>query len=244
MLRHELAPLDTLIAELRVELAAELPLKLHAYQPSNGRHTHGGAAEPSGDDIEQEQPRPTSRYYNPGMTGLEFSRAFDRYLSGNHGGDFLAADTFVHIRDECRRDHWREAHTGDDPFAWNLCSRLAIAAVELRQPLSFIAVQEDIDVWLVRNLLITALQEAADWRADRRKGVIIGDESRRQLDESEALPVVLAREHSIAHEQRVWELWRERFPYVRSWESELQRRRAYHAKHCHERCALLMGEAA
>lgn len=239
-------PLDAMIAELREEwrqeLAAELPLRLHARSPSNGKHTRGGPAEP---DPEDEAPAPTEgSYYQPGMTGLEFARQFDRYLSGDHGGDFLATDAFIEIRDWCRREHWREDHTGDNPFAWNLCARLCIAYVELQQPVTFIAVQEDIDVWLVRNLLRDALQKAADWRADRRKGVIIADESRLQLDESEALPVVLAREHQVEHEQRVWELWRAKFPYLRSWESELIRRRAFHAKHCHERCALLMGAAA
>lgn len=236
--------LDDLIRELRAELAGELPLKLHAASPANGRHSHGGAAEPSGDDIEPEYARPVGRYYDPGMTGLEFSRAFDRYLSGNHGGDFLASDSFDHIRDVCRRDHWREAHTGDNPFAWNLCARLAIAVVELRQPIAFIADAEGIDVWLTRNLVTTALTEARQWRDDRRRGVIIADESRRELDEAEALPVVLAREHSLDHERKVWELWRSKFPFIASWDAELVRRRAYHAKHCYAGCALLMGEAA
>lgn len=213
--------------ELRLELAGELPLRLHAFQgsaPAEGRHTVQG------------QPMPTYGH----MTGLPFARQFDRYLSGEHGGDFLASDCFAAIRDMCRKDHWREQHTGTDPFAWNLCSRLAIAYVELRQPITFIAEAENIDAWLVRNLLTSALRYARDWRSDRKAGIAIGDASRKQLDESEALPVVLAREHDVEHEARVWELWREKFPYVRSWESELARRRAYHAKHCHERCALLL----
>ncbi len=236
--------LDDLIRELRLELSVELPMKLHAASPANGKHTRGGAAEPSSDDIEPYQPKPVGRYYDPGMTGLEFSRQFDRYLSGDHGGDFLAADSFEAIRDWCRIEHWREAHTGDNPFAWNLCARIAIAAVELRQPLPFIADSENIDLWLTRNLLTAALEYASDWRRNRRAGIIISDESRRELDEAEALPVVLAREHSIDHERKVWELWRERFPFIRSWDEELNRRRAYHATHCHQRCALLMGEAA
>lgn len=235
--------LDTLIIELRRELADELPLKLHASAPAGGKHSHGGPAEPSTDDIEPDRARPIGGYYNPGMTGLPFSRAFDRYLSGSHGGDFLASDSFTEIRDHCRRHHWREKHT-DNPTAWNLCARIAIAAVELRQPLSFIAEQESIDLWLTKNLLTTALEHAKQWREDRKVGIRIGDESRLQLDEAEALPVVLSREHSLEAERKVWELWRERFPYLRSWESELNRRRAFHGRHCHDRCPLLMAEAA
>lgn len=222
--------LTTLRDELRLELAGELPLRLHVGQgasPAEGRHTVQG--------------RPEMTYGH--MTGLPFARQFDRYLSGEHGGDFLASDCFAAIRDQCRKEHWREQHTGPDPFAWNLCSRLAIAYVELRQPVTFIAAVEGIDAWLVRNLLTEALKFARDWRSDRRRGVIITDESRKQLNESEALPVVLAREHDVEHEARVWELWRERFPYLRSWDSELVRRRAFHATHCHGNCALLLAAA-
>lgn len=235
--------LERLIGDLRRELAGELPLRLHE-SASTGRHTRGGAAEG-----EQSTGEPLERrmQHAPGFigeTGLPFSRQFDRYLSDHHGGDFLASDSFAHIRDVCRRDHWREQHTGDNPFAWNLCARLAIAAVELRQPLSFIAAEEGIDLWLTRNLLTTALEEAATWRRDRRAGVIISDESRKQLDEAEAIPVLLAREHRVDEEQRIWELWRAKFPYLRSWDSELNRRRAFHAVHCHERCGLLFADAA
>ena len=234
--------LSALVLELRRELAGELPLKLHASAPAAGRHTKGGPAEPSSDDAPAD--RPKGHYYQPGMTGLPFSRQFDRYLSGEHGGDYLATDSFTEIRDHCRKEHWRELHTGDNPFAWNLCARIAIAAVELRQPLAFIAEREGIDLWLARNLLTDALEYARQWRVDRRKGIIIGDESRKQLDTAEALPIVLAREHSVADEQKVWELWRERFPYLRSWESELNRRRAYHALHCSPSCRLLIDDAA
>jgi hypothetical protein len=220
---RDVMTLSDLIAELRREIASELPLKLHAGQQS---------------------PTEADEESFGHMTGLPFSRAFDRFLSGNHGGDFLASDSFTEIRDHCRREHWREGHTGDNPTSWNLCARLAIAAVELRQPLTFIAEQEDIDLWLVRNLLTSALEHAKEWREERKAGVRIGDESRLQLDEAEALPVVLAREHSVIAEQRIWELWREKFPYLRSWESELARRRAFHATHCYAGCGLLMDDAA
>lgn len=235
--------LSAMIVRFRAELAGELPIKLHEFA-SNGRHSKGGAAEgevSTGAPVER---RMQHRPGDIGMTGLPFSRAFDRYLSGQHGGEFIAADAFTEIRDFCRREHWREQHTAENPFAWNLCARIAIAAVELRQPLAFIAEQEGIDLWLARNLLTTALEHAEKWREDRRKGVIIGDESRKQLDEAEAIPVLLAREHRVEDEERVWELWRAKFPYLRPWESELDRRRAFHATHCVEHCALLMDDAA
>lgn len=213
--------LNDLIREFRLELAGELPIRLHASVQS----------EPTADG------EPNYGH----MTGLPFARQFDRYLNPyQHGGDFLAADSFTEIRDFCRIEHYQQQHTGADPFAWNLCARIAIAAVELRQPLIFIADSEGIDVWLARDLLTKALEHAQAWRQGRRAGIVISDESKKQLDESEHLPVVLAREHSVEHERKVWELWRAKFPYVRSWESELQRRRAYHAIHCHGRCALLM----
>lgn len=244
-----------LVADLRRELEAELPIKLHEYAPANGRHSRGGPAEPSPDDIEPEPARPMGTFYNPGMTGLPFSRSFDRYLSGHHGGDFVAADSITEIREWCRREHWREQHTSENPFAWNLCARLVIAAVELRQPLLFIARQEGLDGWLAHNLLVGALQYAAQWRADRRKGVVIGDESRRQLNEAEALPVVLAREHHLGEEQKLWETLRKSNPcacggaladhpiaphsFMPTWHDELRRRRAFHAKHCAGGCELL-----
>ena len=237
------AVLDELIRELRSELEAEIPLKLHAGAPAGGRHTRGGAAE---GEESTGQPVERRMQHGPGFigeTGLPFSRQFDRYLN-SHGGDFLAADSFTEIRDHCRRSHWREQHTGDNPYAWNLCARLAIAAVELRQPLPFIADAEGIDVWLARNLLTAALEHARQWRRDRRAGIIIADESRLQLDVAEALPVVLAREHSLSQERKVWDLWRERFPYLPDWDTEAKRRRAYHAAHCYQGCPLLREEAA
>lgn len=224
--------LDSLLTELRAELKEELPLKLHQGVPQGNQQTANEASEPA---------------YGH-MTGLPFSRQFDRYLNpAQHGGDFIASDTFTYVRDWCRENHWREQHhTDPDPFAWNLCSRLVIAIVEFErfQPLSHVAKVEEIDYWLAERLLTAALEEAEVWRANRRKGVIIADESRRELDEAEALPIVLAREHQVEHERRVWELWRSKFPYIRAWDSELTRRRAYHAVHCHDRCALLVGEAA
>ena len=222
--------LPDLIAELRAEIAAELPLKLH---------------QSSGESVSDDKGRPVRRMTNghpATWTGLPFSQSFDRFLN-SHGGDYLASDSFKAIRDHCRVNHWREQH-GSDPFAWNLCARIAIAAVELRQPVAFIADAEGLDGWLTHNLLLQALEYARKWRLDRRAGVIIGDESRRQLDEAEAIPVLLAREHSITEEERIWELWRQKFPYLRSWDSELTRRRAWHATHCVERCPLLMSEAA
>jgi len=226
--------LDDLIGELRREIAAELPLQLH--------QEYG---EPMAEGVSGRVLKArTNGGHSIGWTGLPFAHQFDRFLSGDHGGDFLASDSFAAIRDQCRAQHWREGHTGeDDPFAWNLCARIAIAAVELRQPLTFIAEREGIDTWLVRNLLTTALQLAHQWREDRKAGIRIGDESRLQLDLAEALPVVLAREHSVEHEQRVWVLWRAKFPYLPAWESELIRRRAFHAKHCYANCGLLMGAA-
>ena len=233
--------LAELIKEWRLALAAELPIVLHKSVSGTGKHSRGGPAEPTADDepIGPDYAIDAEPYYNPGMTGLPFARQFDRFLSGHHGGDFLASDSFVAIRDWCRLEHWREQHTGDNPFAWNLCARLAIAAVELRQPLAFIAASEATDVWDIRSLLIGALSYAQEWRADRRKGVIIGDESRLQLDTADTIPVLLAREHHVEDEERIWKLWRTKFPYLRSWESEMIRRRAYHAAHCNGRCLLL-----
>lgn len=262
LLEPRRSELDELIEEFRRELAAELPTKLHAFSPAGGKHSRGGPAEPSADDEAAEQVAPTEHYYDPGMTGLPFSRQFDRFLSGEHGGDFLATDSFTEIRDFCRVQHWQEEHTGTNPFAWNLCARLVIAAVELQQPITHIADTEKLDVWLAKNLLSTALIHARDWRADRRKGVRMMDESRKQLNESEALPVVLAREHRIEDEQRLWESIRQQTPcdcggalppgrpkeerhpyephfYLPPWEKELARRRAFHAKRCDEGCVLV-----
>lgn len=240
--------LADLIRELRIELAFEIPPRLH---------------DDSGESVSDDRTGPVRRRTNghpATWTGLPFAHQFDRFLSGNHGGDFPADDCFPAIRDWCRAEHWREQHMTGNPFEWGLCARIASAAVERAEPLSFIASQEQIDLWLVRRLLLDALRFADRWRTDRKAGVRISDESRHQLNESEALPIVLAREHSLAYEQRVWETLRqlhvckcggsikdherEPHPLLRSWESELMRRRAYHAIHCGGSCPLLSAAAA
>lgn len=258
--------LDYLREEWCRELRGELPLRLH-YAAVGGKSTKGGAAGDLG-GIEFGAVPPTHRSTgNGGWTGLPFTRPFERYIDGEHGGDFIATDAFAAVRDWCRREHWRESHSTDNPFAWNLCARLVIAYVELRQPVPFIAAQEGLDLWLTENLLIGALRESATWRGSRRAGVVIGDESHKQLNESEALSVVLAHQHDLVYEEKVWNALRneswcdcggvskwpspsgEKHPvdphsFMLSWEDETKRRRAFHAKWCHDRCGLLMADAA
>ena len=215
------------------ELRAELPERLHVDDgESMAEGTSGKAV------------KPKTNGYPATWTGLPFDRLFERFIDDEHGGDFVADDAFEAVRDWCRREHWRESHTTDNPFAWNLCARLVIAYVELRQPVPFIAVQERLDLWLANNLLEAALTESARWRYNRRAGIIIGDESHKQLNESEALSVVLAREHDVRYQQRVWESLRVEYPFLPEWDAELTRRRAFHARNCHDRCGLLMDAAA
>lgn len=234
--------LDTLTVELRAELMSEVPTRLHESAGlGKGRSTKGGAA---GDLGGIEFGNVPAKVRASGWTGLPFTREFQRYLSDQRGADFIADDSFAEIHAWCRREHWREQHVADDPFAWGLCARLAIAVVELRQPIVFVAEREGIDRWLVKRLLTDALVYAKRWRAERRKGVTIHDESRSHIGEAEALPIVLGREHLLDRERAVWEGLRRVYPFLRSWESELERRRSFHARHCVHGCILLDSEAA
>jgi hypothetical protein len=229
--------LDCLIRRLRDEwwreVRAELPGRLHVDDgESMAEGTSGKAV------------KPKTNGYPATWTGMPFDRLFERYIDGEHGGDFVASDAFTAVRDWCRREHWREGHTGDNPFGWTACSRVAILYVRLDWGVPLIAEYLNLDAWLVERLLRDALVWAQKWRGDRRSGVVIGDESHKQLNESEALSVVLAREHDVDIQARVWNALRLEYPFLSPWESELARRRTFHAKWCHDRCGLLMAVAA
>lgn len=240
------------------ELRAEIPMQLHV---DDGESMAEGSA---GRAVKRQ-----TNGYPATWTGMPFDRHFERYIDGEHGGDFVATDAFTAVRDWCRREHWRESHVGDNPFGWTACSRVSILYVRLRWSVTTIAEYLDLDAWLVRRLLIDALEWADRWRADRRTGVEIADESHKQLNESEALSVVLAYQHNVVYEEKVWNALRseawcdcdcggalrwlgpagdkhpvEVHAFMLSWDDELKRRRAFHAVHCHERCALLMAVAA
>ena len=235
---NSVAPsLEVLIQELRdawwLELRAELPIRLH---DDDGESMAEGS---SGKAV-----KPKTNGYPATWTGMPFDRYFERYIDGEHGGDFVASDAFTGVRDWCRREHWRESHAGDNPFGWTACSRVAILYVRLWWSVETIAEYLNLDAWLVRRLLHDALTYAAQWRSDRRRGVVIGDESHKELNESEALSVVLAREHEVVYQERVWRALRVEYPMLPEWEAELTRRRTFHARYCHEHCGLLMDEAA
>lgn len=216
-----------------LELRAELPARLHV---DDGESMAEGS---SGRTV-----KPKTNGYPATWTGLPFDRYFERYIDGEHGGDFVASDAFTAVRDWCRREHWRESHTGDNPFDWTACSRVAILYVRIRWSIPTIAKHVGLDGWMVERLLRDALTWAHKWRVDRRSGVVIGDESHKQLNESEALSVVLAREHDVRFQERVWVALRDEYPFLPEWETELARRRGFHARRCHDQCGLLMAVAA
>ena len=216
--------LAELIEDFRAELEAEIPMRLHPGL-GGGKHTKGGPAE-----SEYEPGEPIERRWNGGgrvgWTGLPFTPAFQRYLghSENYGYEFIAAASFDEIAAYCRSKH-DESHSAGGPTA-STCRRIAVAVVELRQPIPFVAVQEDVGIFAVRKSLLDVLRHAERWRQMKRDRAVAHDTA----DEPASLDMTLRRQHDEAREQRVWNLLRLRHPYLPDWEFERGRRLEQHIR--------------
>ena len=213
LLHTEDHALAELIEDFRAELEAEIPVKLHqdsgestgTFTPDVTRKTNGHPAT---------------------WTGLPYTAQFERYLghSENYGYEFIAAASFAEIAAYCRSHH-DESH-GDRGPTSSLCRRVAVAVVEMRQPLAFVAVQEDTTIFAVRKLLMDVLTHAADWRLKKQAMAAAHDEQ----EEPPSLDEMLRRQHDEVREQRAWNLMRLRHPYLPDWDFERGRRLEQHVK--------------
>jgi hypothetical protein len=225
-----------LIVAFREELESEIPVKLHPGPSRTGKRTVGMPAGDMGGRRSSALAVTAGGSMDYGWTGCPFRPSFQRYLghSDEYGLEFIAAASFDEIAAWCRINH-DESHWDRTNPAVSLCRRLAVAVVELRQPVSFIASQESQTISNVHHFLKEALAHAAEWRGNRRRTAAERDEdAQRQIDDP--INETLRRQHNESHEQRVWERMRKRHlkpdgeSLLPTWEFERERRTEQHRK--------------
>lgn len=223
--------LADLIEDFRIELEAEIPLCLHPSPPPVGKRTRGMPAGDMGAFRASANPPSVSVLgVDYGWTGWPFHPRFQRYIGHpeDYGYEFIAASAFEEIVVWCRINH-DESHWDRDDPAVSLCRRIAVAVVDIGQPLAFVANQEGQTLYNVRQFLLASLKHAAEWRETRRKSVTARDEdAQRQTDDP--ISETLNRQHNEAHEQKVWARMRIRHPYLSDWDAERERRQEQHRK--------------
>jgi len=210
---HELV---ALIEDLRTDLEAEAPVKLHQ-----------NSGEPVGED-DGKAARKTNRPAATGWTGLPFTPQFERYIghSEQYGFQFIAAASIDEIAGYCRSHH-DASHSEDGP-ASSTCKRLVVAVVEMRQPVRFVAAVEDMTIFDVRKFLLDVLRHGADWRGDKKSlATAIDTPAAPSLD-----PVgdLLRRQHQEASEEVLWNRLRLQHPYLSEWETEREHRAEQHRR--------------
>lgn len=155
--------LEDLIRELRLELAGEVPIRLHESAGlGHGKSTKGGAAGDLG-GIEYGSILPKSRAV--GWTGLPFAPAFERRLSHPDwwGINELAASSILEVGDFCRSRHLSDLHRCPGETT-SLCERIVAAVTELGQPIGQVAWREGLDAEVVYALAFQGLRHAYAWR--------------------------------------------------------------------------------
>lgn len=214
-----------LIEGFRSELESEIPRRLHRASGDSGA-----------DYTQQHVARKVNGRKGPGTTGLPFTGQFARYLghSEEYGYEFIAAASFDEIAAYCRSKHVDSAGamlhaTGPTD---SLCKRMAVAVVEMRQPVAFVAAQEGIGIFNVRTHLVDVLRHAEKWRGKKREAATAHDEDMEPV----SLNDMLRRQHNEAFEERVWNRtraahvdWRGE-PLLPEWEVERVRRLEQHRK--------------
>ena len=160
-------PLAVLIAELRHELAAETPIRLHlSSRGSSFRSTRRG----SSDSDQSHSSGGTTWHTEVGATygtqvGLPFTPAFERRLShrDNWGIGELAHASLGEVADHCRSRHSSDLHRSPGRPT-SLCERIARGLTEFGQPLEAIARREGLDPETTYALAVQALRHAAAYR--------------------------------------------------------------------------------
>lgn len=213
--------LVTLIEDFRADLEAEIPKRLHLrtgdvgaeYATVTTRRSQSGAT---------------------GWTGPPFTGSFLRYLGhpDEYGYEFIAAAAFQEIAAYCRSKHDESHCVGSTD---SLCRRLAVAVVELRQPLAFVAAQEGIGIFAVRRHLVDVLKHAEEWRRKRMDAASLSDQQR-QESADDPIGTMLAQQHLEGIEERVWARLRAKYPELPEWTVEQERRRIQHRRLGCPRC--------
>jgi hypothetical protein len=143
--------LDQLIADLRDELRAEVPMRLHARAVPVLRDSEGIA---------------TSLGADEGGLGPPLTAAMHRYLGhpDGWGTSRLGMSSILEISEACASRH----PTHRRPlFTRSLCSDLAFKVGYLGQSVEDVAWITGLSRAQVEGLLSWALQHAAQWRAER-----------------------------------------------------------------------------
>lgn len=158
-------PLSVLVRELRAELADARWFRFHSrVVPSSTE-----AIQLSRWDGERWQPNwdETVEVLDAGE-GMSLSPAAERYLEGR-GVDALPMRSLAEIGWFCHSRHG--AHCEADgclpeggPARTPLCERVAVAVVELRQPLGQVAWREDRPADELHGIAVAGLKHARAWR--------------------------------------------------------------------------------
>lgn len=138
--------LEVLVAEMKAELAAETPIRLHTGTPVPASREPGDAT------------------YGH-MTGLPFTAAFSRRIGhrDHYGINELALDSLGEVGDWCRSRHASDLHRSPGrPTA--LCQRIVSGLTEFGAPLGQVAWREGLDEETTYALAVQALRHAAAYR--------------------------------------------------------------------------------
>lgn len=146
-------PLAVLVAELRRELAGELPMVLHTHHVPKLRTPDGETDRANADE---------------GGVGVPFTVAMHRRLAHSDwwGIDELAALSILEVADFCRSRHQSDLHRCPGRST-ALCERIVRALTEFGQPIAHVAWREGIDEELTYALAVQALRHAYAWRHRR-----------------------------------------------------------------------------
>jgi len=159
--------LAALISELRLELAHELPLRLHPAASNRGQRSSKRAIRE--EDTSHESGgttwHPTQGAGYGTRIGLPFSVAFERRLSHpDHWGiNEIAARSIIEVGDWCRSRHLSDLHRCPGRST-SLCERIISAIAEFGHPFAQIAWREGIEVAMVEDLAFHAIRHAYAWR--------------------------------------------------------------------------------
>lgn len=214
------------VVKARAALEAETPTVLH---------THHAPKLTEADDA-------ITKYPDEGGIGLPFTAALHRVLAYTerqnekpHPETIARWAYSVEMVNRCESIHPEHKRPdGGKP----LCAQLVYMAVWCNMDPDEIAGATGRDLAKIRTLLIGALEHAAAWRQAQYEA----SGPLESVHANETLEDRLRREHDLPHEERVWELHRQKYDLA-DWPDELAERRQ---RHKHLRCGNcpLLEEAA
>jgi hypothetical protein len=199
-------PLYIMLIRARRELAAETPLAIHAHHAPKLTDREGISSDEGG-------------------LGPPFTAAFHRLLAEHP--EFVMRASLRHVAEWCagrHRTHIRE-------FGPPLCAEMTDLAVRDMLEPSSIAALFGVREPFVRDILTGALSEAAAWRRNERErlnAVEVNEQARVKARHAETIEERLSAEHDLAHQERVWSVYRAKYDRIAPWEVELAKRREKH----------------